>query len=565
MKRILFFLIVTIAVGDVWAQNNFSSQGRRERAKPERALVKRTNIPVKNIHAPGKWIDFAVPFDEKNLSDSKIIEISSAKQLAYLAKQVNSGINYSGIHFKLVAHINLSGLEWIPVGLFGEDLDDNSSRFCGFFDGNGHKIENLTIANGGDHSGLFGVCGTGAYINNLHIAGCYVRGNIAVGGLVGELIKGTVAACSVSGTVIANDECAGGLVGMNNGTITGSRSSAEVFGYITDTGGLAGVNGERMPAVIDSCEATGAITGFFNVGGLVGRNYSAISKSRASGDVIGEEWVGGLVGWSNEGIITFCQASGNVKGFVDVGGLAGFGGHVGTTSKIIHSHATGNVTGAGLGSNCVGGLAGYSGGFITDCYASGAVIGDEATGGLIGEHGGVIFNSFATGNVSGCFDVGGLVGYHGYPGSRTLLENCYATGTVTGIGVNSYGIGGLAGYSGSKIVNCYASGAVSGRNVAGGLVGEQKGTITNCYASGEVKAIYTAGGLVGRNFSTINNCYYDRDTTKQKKGAGKNNNEKNCSITPLTTKQFHTGSKPAGFDEKVWVSVVGQYPKLVIR
>lgn len=492
MKRVLFFLMFfVLTTVDMQAQNELVKQGRQDREKPERTLIKRKNIPAKNIRTTGKWINVALPFDtsedltvSSDLSTPNVIEISSAEQLTYLAKQVNSGVNYFGKQFRLVADINLEGREWTPIGLSGADDDDESHRFCGAFYGNGYKIENLIITNGGDNSGLFGVCGTGAYIEKLHMTNCYVRGKMKVGGLVGELINGTVSECSVFGTVIANHECAGGMVGINNGTIVNCKSSAAVFGNSSDVGGLAGVSGERLSAVIDNCEATGLVTGYWNVGGLVGRNNSVISNSNASGDVNGDEWIGGLVGWTDEGMITCCQASGNVRGFFDIGGLVGFNGYAGSTVKISSSHANGKITGVGLGNYCVGGLAGYSGGMITDCYATGAVDAEESVGGLTGAHGGVTINSYATGNVTGSFDVGGLVGFNGYPGSKTWLENCYAKGTVTGFGINNRNIGGLAGYSGGTVVRCYSVGNTTGYDAVGVLVGEQRGVMTDCYAIG---------------------------------------------------------------------------------
>ena len=502
---------------------------------------------------------------------------------------MNAGNNYAGKYIKLVADIQLGGFEWTPVGKLGEDDEDNSRQFCGSFNGNGFKIEKLSITKGDDYAGLFGICGTGSHIEKLQIVDCYVTGKMIVGGLVGELLNGTVSECSVSGHVIASSECVGGIAGINNGTISNSRSSAEVFGNSGATGGLVGVNGDRMMGVLDKCVANGIVTGYWNVGGLVGRNHSTIKNCEALGDVSGEEWIGGLVGWTDMGTITSCKASGNVKGFFDVGGLVGFNGYLNSDPRIVSSHATGKVTGVGIGNNSIGGLAGFSGGIIDDCYATGAVEGEEAIGGLIGEHGGKAINSYATGNVNGVFDTGGLIGNNGYTGSKSYVENCYAIGKVTGLKTNSFGIGGLAGYSGGAIVRCYATGLTSGWDNVGGLVGELEGTLTDCYASGIVSAKMNAGGLVGWNWSSINSCYatgwisceinagglighqdkdatvsdsyFDWQTTKQIRGFGVNNNMRSM-VKPLTTEVFKSGNTPEGFDNKVWEIEFGQYPKL---
>ena len=597
---IYIFLLFITASANIWGQNNvpMSEQVSRpeikKRERPERALVKRKPIHAKHFRTTGKWIDFAVAYDEENkgLSISNPVEIRTAEQLAYLAKRVNDGENYAGRHFTLMADINLHGRQWTPIGLFGEDYDDNSKRFCGLFHGNGHKIEHLIITDGEDYIGLFGVCGAKSYIEKLHIAHCYIRGKMIVGGLIGEQIGGSVSECSVSGTVIGNGECAGGMVGINNGTIINSQSSADVFGNSGNTGGLAGVSGETMPAVIDNCKATGHVTGYWNVGGLVGRNNSLISNSQASGNVDGDEWVGGLVGWQDAGMVNLCHASGTVKGFFDVGGLVGFNGYLRSTVQIANSYATGKVSGVSSGNFCIGGLAGHSGGIITDCYATGNVKGEESVGGLLGENMGRTVNSYSKGNIHGYCDCGGLVGFNGYAGSISYLENCYSTGNVHGFSTNNYSLGGLIGFSGGTVVRCHSSGSVTGTEIIGGLIGDQSGTVTDCYATGNIHATKGAGGLVGWNtakisnsFATghinshgtavggligqnakdgvVENTYYDRETTKKNNGFGQNKNEdSSVKITPLSTVELKNGSFPEGFDTAVWEVRAGQYPGL---
>ena len=595
-----FVLLSAITIGEIQAQNQNvpasvqeTKRGRKEREKPERSLVKKKPVPARDIKTNGNWIDFAVAFDDeqKGTSMSNPVEIASAGHLAYLAQQVNDGNNYAGKYFILTADIYLHGHEWIPIGLFGDDYDDHSSRFCGNLNGNGHKIMKMAITKGGDYSGLFGVCGAGSYIERLHIDDCYVRGKMMVGGLAGEVINGSVSGCTVTGHVIASNECVGGVAGANNGTLINCQSSATVFGNSNDTGGLAGASGDRMLGVVENCKAFGTVTGYWNVGGLVGRNNGVISNSQASGDVVGEDWIGGLIGWTDKGMVTSCHASGDVRGYYDVGGLVGFNGYMNSTVQISNCHATGRVTGVGSGSNCIGGLVGYSGGIIAECSATGVVDGEESIGGLIGEHGGKTINSHASGLVRGGYDVGGLIGFNGFTGSPAYVENCYSSGMVTGYKTGNYGIGGLTGYSGGTITRCYTTGAVTGIDAVGGLVGEQSGTVTNCYATGTVTAKVTAGGLAGWNWgkiiccyatgfvncdgvaggfigqnqdkdAVVRNSYYDWKSTKQPKGIGQNNNERSSLVKPKASEELQDGAFPDGFEASVWETAKGQYPKL---
>ena len=592
---VAFFFLFLFA--DVQAQNmnhpstaqQSSKRVRKIADRPERVLYRKRPLPVKDIRTTMNWIDFAVAFnfDFENPDKDRQIEISSAGQLAYLAKTVNDGYNFEGIHFKLTSNINLDGREWTPIGMY-----DANARFCGIFNGNGFRIENLTITQRRDYAGLFGVCGKGSHLENINLENAYVVGQMSVGGLAGEMIEGVITGCSVSGYIVASNEYVGGLIGVNGGKIINSRSTAEVHGNSNDTGGLAGVNGDIFPGTIENSVAEGFVTGYWNVGGFVGRNAGDITNSHATGDVEGEDWVGGFAGWTDLGTIKNCHATGNVTGFFDVGGLVGFNGYAGSTAQITGSSASGDVSGNGPGNHCIGGLAGFSGGIITDSHATGFVDGEGAIGGLAGENGGRISNSYATGNVMGHFDTGGLVGFNGHVRSRALIENSRATGRVWAYGPQNYAFGGLAGYSGGRIVRSFATGNTSGDDTIGGLVGENEGIIENSFSKGTVTARrLTAGGLVGWNWGRIEysfaagqvnsrrnsggligqnqdseavviSGFFDRQTTRQSRGAGINNNERNSSIEALSTQELQSGRLPAGFNAAIWETVEGEYPRL---
>lgn len=136
----------------------------------------------------------------------------------------------------------------------------------------------------------------------------------------------------------------------------------------------------------------------------------------------------------------------------------------------------------------------------------------EYIGGLVGYNAfgttlGVINNCFATGTVSGANSVGGLVGKNWF-GS---LSTCSMIGSVSGIGSAA---GGLIGYNAGTISECFATGSINGNRNVGGLIGRNEtGTLTSCYANGSVDGRYYAGGLVGENYSsplsasTLNKCY----------------------------------------------------------
>ena len=65
-----------------------------------------------------------------------------------------------------------------------------------------------------------------------------------------------------------------------------------------------------------------------------------------------------------------------------------------------------------------------------------------------------------TGNVSGATYVGGVVGYMGYD-----MANCYNTGSVTATATDGYA-GGIAGSMPGNAASCYNAGSVSAAKAA---------------------------------------------------------------------------------------------------
>ena len=59
--------------------------------------------------------------------------------MIHLADEVNEGNNCSGIFFKEESDIDISSLNWFPIG------KDERNVFSGNFDGGGYKITGLNI------------------------------------------------------------------------------------------------------------------------------------------------------------------------------------------------------------------------------------------------------------------------------------------------------------------------------------------------------------------------------------------------------------------------------------
>ncbi|HJJ96720.1 MAG TPA: hypothetical protein O0X38_03650 [Methanocorpusculum sp.] len=211
--------------------------------------------------------------------------IQSAEDLLKFAEAVNSGISYAGTHFLLTADLDLDGTAWQPIG-----DHDREFPFSGRFDGGGHTIRGVSVSTEKTDCGFFGqVTGVSraerAEVANLTVSGT-IRGEKAVGGIVGFLRGANVSGCTFSGTV-TGDAVVGGIV---------SR-----------------------------CRVQGDISGK-HAGGIGGQGkYSTISNSYFLGNVATPQTYAGGIGGNLTGMtLEYCYAAGTVSGDNYVGGIAGF-------------------------------------------------------------------------------------------------------------------------------------------------------------------------------------------------------------------------------------------------
>ncbi len=273
--------------------------------------------------------------------------------------------------FILTADLDLSGYIFDRAVIAPDHVPSSEvtsfdgTRFTGSFNGNGRTISNLTIRteNGGDYLGLFG-CIQNAAIKNLRMENVSITAfgkSSMIGGVAGQMINSQLSLCVVSGSITA-----------------GEVSSATT---IKNVGGLVGY---QLYGLIESCAARVNIS---------------------SGDE--GLLLGGIVGWLTEGTIRHAVFVGTIEGGLKtqhVGALAGqvdmIAGNVNPATAIIeNSYANGSIVvgqnssslGGLVGSLYVpcelrnsysavrlsytgifgvsfGGLAGYAGGSVTNCF-----------------------------------------------------------------------------------------------------------------------------------------------------------------------------------------------------
>lgn len=493
------------------------------------------------------WEDLAEAPKDWN-TNSKEINISSEKELAWVAKMVNNDEDtgesnkkgFEGVTINLKADLNLAGHLWISIGK--DNLNDEFIKlFKGTFDGGNFTISNMTI-NTVYAAGLFGHI-KNATIKNVTLTGCSIKKtvepeirdlrNLFIGCIAANSKSSTIQSCHVEGLIKRENsegETIGGIIGLGQesivtdctfeGAITvhqseDGRKAHQGSGWI---GGIVGdhVN-ENNIGSITNCHATitmdleGA-----DAGGITSINRGYIKDCTAKGkiDLTADNYLYGLGGiagqntartngdYSIEGCNSSCELtliytanetkpSGWNRAIA--GGIAGE--HCSRTLPIIGCTASGTITtqlitdqpdrvDLNLFKSYAGGIVGYSESEIRDCKS-------------------FVNISASTTIPATPIYAGGIVGYT----SSKPVTNCIASGNMILDGFAIYG-GGIAGYNYSVITNCQTNISVSSNKSKS----RYSATINGISAKGRTCYI---GGVSGINYKTIKNSYSTANLTTE--------------------------------------------------
>lgn len=278
----------------------------------------------------------------------------------------------TGQHFLQTTDLDLDGVNnALPIG-------SSSLGFNGTFDGGGYELTNLSVDSGESSTGVFTALGTAGTIRDLTISSLDVVGADKVGGLVG-FNEGTITGVTVEGSV-SGDEQVGGLVGViaASGVVEESAAAGDVSG-IVDVGGLVGAMEACTSDDADGCSSghirdsytTSDVEAEIRSGGLVGRitgceqirtstfgdgtgicSSPKVYDSFATGHLDGDERGAGLVA-----LIEGCKAINEGPSFL--------AGPECNSPRIVHSYSTG-VVGMLFGDSNSGGLIGETTQCVTD-------------------------------------------------------------------------------------------------------------------------------------------------------------------------------------------------------
>ncbi len=279
--------------------------------------------------------DYALPGWENggnNYVPDALIRIFTEEQLAAI------GSTYKGVSYPLDgSYVLMNDItltkDWVPIG------SKDKKGFYGSFNGNGHKIINMTITSGAN-LGLFYCIGTTdlkpGYVYNLHFDSPKINSttvNLVAGSVAASLICGIIDLCSVTNADISSSSsgssCLGGIVGEIDGKGCQIVRSWVVESNLINNhqyatcyvGGIAGSITSYYSTLIAACYTLGVM-------GYVSSNHTGNSA-------------GGLVGHMGASTIYGCYAKGvNVFGKHSDDYLGALIGLSSIYGEIVRSYAT---------------------------------------------------------------------------------------------------------------------------------------------------------------------------------------------------------------------------------
>ena len=272
--------------------------------------------------------------EDEAASDRTVI--ATVEDLQQFARAVDAG-DYDGktdAVVELAADLDLTGIEWTPIGSTVNADGEVEHCFSGKFYGNGHTVSNLDLS---DVYGATGLCGFFGDIENAEISSLTVQGTINVNSERAYTWYGAIAGFAGGCTIF---DCTADVSFTNNENL--------VYGMI-------GLCGQASDTVIDYCRNTADIL--------------------ITGDM-GSLYVGGIAGYvDGNSEIRNCVNTGEMELAAPTGGEI-----VGQLSsggaKIINCYATGKLTPYGTGNTDIGGIVGVAGGSsgnaeVRHCYFAG--------------------------------------------------------------------------------------------------------------------------------------------------------------------------------------------------
>lgn len=429
----------------------------------------------------------------------------------YTAEDLQNIQNNLTGNYKLMNDIDLSGIEWTPIG-----ADRKLRGFAGTLDGQNHSVMNLNLDAGKSYKDSNLNLGYGIFtelpgiVKNLKIKDSVVYVSTKVNGDYVQFsnINAGVLAASVTGGTIENCE-------VQNCEVT-----LKLFDTVPNTdiivGSIAGMTSGT--SFIRNCKVVNTtIKGFSEsrliVGGIIGTAYE-----------ISDSIFKGTINVSTRGDTS-------LKGS-DVGGISGI-----VFNHIKNCVNYGNINGSGTH---VGGIVGKASAMalpVSTCANYGTVYANEQlctgiAGGIVG----ILYltsveNCYNAGNVKSNGYAGGIIGYDNQ--TSESISSCYNIGSV------------------EHIDNSYSSEPNTNKVYAGDIIG---------YTKRDIPAVKGADGKVIYILSSIDKkCYYIHSAVGNK-------DQRIDDIVKVSLSAMKEQSTFEGFDfDSIWVMGGETYPYPVLQ
>ena len=168
-----------------------------------------------------------------------IYYIYNAKGLQAWAQEIIADANVLNKDVILEKDIDLTGVEWIPVG-----SDKNTGTgYAGDFNGNGKFIYNLVVESDASNVGFFGGLAAGGTVHDVKFANAQVTANSggAYAGVIAGSSMGKIESCNVRSSQVTG-HYAGAIVGNNSVQVNGCNALDVEVSATHAAGGIAGAN-----------------------------------------------------------------------------------------------------------------------------------------------------------------------------------------------------------------------------------------------------------------------------------------------------------------------------------
>lgn len=440
--------------------------------------------------------------------------ITSTNDFAYLVSQLatyDSNYGY-GQFFKQIADIKAP----IPNCLYQGNAY-KSAPFAGNYDGDSHKILNLTYlgTNGGEQSdaiGLFSILHDGAVIRNLDIEGADIEYPENCCGLLAGVANGNIRIenITLNGNIKSTKDKVGGLIGYIEGN---AQSLAQIsirnvrLGVSFSESGSSYIGAligwaENASIQVEDISSDGIfknLRGNNHVAGLIGKLYGQIDARKIKLQhttlndfpISGNQNVGGIIGKLYNGTLTgtYTPEFSTTNVIVSKIPRPIFPGNINSEKPYRENAAS------------IGGIVGYADkSTLRRLFTQPSIYGRSTVGGIIGYASdtqisdcGVKTETFNNGNNSAIM-VGGIIG------QASCSSHCEFSNLVnySNISSGSNYIGGIFGSmvagTSVKINKVVNLGKISATNNVGGIIGKTSGKDIEVYDAANFGVIQGIAG-----------------------------------------------------------------------